>query len=247
MLAEESRPRRRRKGTERVKAWIYSVLNPLMEDLRAENKLLAKKNITWRYQTAEMEFIKKARDLISPSARPNYDDLLRSRPDLQPSMAERDAKVETLQQAAHTCWKFLTDDDWFQSHTELNLQTWLNEGNPYPDLPRRVKDYTQKILQEWTEEGLSYPGGAVPKEEFWLQVAEYVMNNIQTLPYHYSSQKFWHRFQMIFLIFRHAPTFSELEKAILKLQRANEKLIETLDLTRSQLCEEYDVPAAPIS
>jgi hypothetical protein len=222
MLAEENRPRRRRKGTERAKAWIYSVLNPLMEDLRAENTLLAKKNVTWRYQTAEMEFIRQTRDLISPSARPNYDDLLRGRPDLQPIMRDRDTKVETLNQAALACWKYLTEGAWFQSHVQQNLQMWTEEGHPYP-------------------------GGPIPKEEFWQLVAEYVLNDTQTLPYHYSSQQFWSRFRAIFIIFRATPPFSELEQAISALKKANEALIGTLDQTRSHLCEEYDIPAAPIS
>jgi len=99
---------RHRKGIERTKAWIYSVLNPLMEDLRAENKRLSKQNLTWRYQTAEMEFIVPTRDLVPPSARPNYDDLLRGRPDLKPAMDERDEKVRRLSQAALDCWKNLT-------------------------------------------------------------------------------------------------------------------------------------------
>jgi hypothetical protein len=68
MPTKDNSLHRRRKGVERAKAWIYSVLNPLMEDLRAENKLLAKQNLTWRSQTAEMEFIVPTRDLIPPSA-----------------------------------------------------------------------------------------------------------------------------------------------------------------------------------
>ncbi len=222
MLAEEHRTRRRRKGTERPKAWIYSIMNPLMEDLLAENQLLAKKNITWRYQTTEMEFIRKTRDRVSPLARPNYDDLLRGRPDMQPSMATRDAKVETLNQAAHTCWTHLTQYDWFR----LGVEQWL---------------------KQWTEEGNAYPGGAVPKEEFWLQAAEHVINDVKELPYHYASQAFWSRYQQIFLGNRTGMPFSELERTILELEKNNKSLIEILDQTRSHLCEEYDIPAAPIN
>src|SRR5438445_12433546 len=100
MPARSNTTRRPRKGSERVKAWVYSVLNPLMEALRAENTLLAKKNITWRYQTTGMEFILPTRDLIQLSARPNYDDLLRGYPSLKPEMEHRDEKVQVLFQAA---------------------------------------------------------------------------------------------------------------------------------------------------
>lgn len=210
--------RRPRRGSERVKAWIYSVLNPLMEALRAENTLLSKQNITWRYQTAELEFILPTRDLIQPSARPNYDDLFRSHPGLKSEIGHRDEKVRVLFQAAQDCWKSLTH---FQHEVERLLKQWKEEGNPYP-------------------------GGAVPEKEFWLLITEYVMNNLEELPYHYASKAFWSRFRPHFLASRYGSSFSQLEKAIVELKKANESLIETLDQTRSNLCEEYDIPAAPI-
>lgn len=213
--------RRRKKGSERPKAWIYSILNPLVEDLRAENTLLTKQNLTWRYQSAEMEFIVPTRDLIQPSVRPNYDDLLRGCPDLKPAMDERDEGVKALQQAALTCWKHLTAYRSFGPNVEAQLKQWKREGNPYP-------------------------GGGVPEDEFWRLIAEHVMNKIEELPYHYSSRDFWSRFRQTFLNPRYHSFFSQLEKAIADLKRLNEALIETLDRTRSRLCEEYDLPAAPI-
>ena len=220
MQVEEHKTRRRRKGTERVKAWIYSVMNPLMEDLRAENKLLSKKNITWRYQTASMEFILSTRDRISPAVRPNYDDLLRGLPALRQEMEKRDEKVETLLHAASECWKQLIAC--FRPQVEQCLKQWKEEGNPYP-------------------------GGGTPEEEFWLLITEQVINNVEELPAHYTSRDFWSRFRADFLTFRSGHHFSQLEQTIAELKQANKILIETLDQIRSQLCEEYDIPAAPIS
>jgi hypothetical protein len=204
-----------------MKAWIYSVLNPLAEVLRAENKLLSKQNLTWRYRTAGMEFILLTRDLIQPSARPNYDDLLQGRPDLKPAMNARDERVRTLGQAALACWTHLTQYSPFRQIVAGQLKQWKEEGNPYP-------------------------GGGVSEEEFWLLIAEYLMNNVEELPYHYSSRAFWSRFRQIFLASRAGSPFSQLEKSISDLQQLNESLIETLDQTRSNLCEQYDIPAAPI-
>src|SRR5712692_75435 len=209
--------RHRRKGSERVKAWIYSVLNPLMEALWAENTLLSKENITWRYRTSEPEFILPTRDLIPPSARPNYDDLLRGHPGLKPEMEGRDEKVRALLRVAYACWKDLTQ--YFQNVVERPLKRWTEEGNPYP-------------------------GGAVPEEEFWLLITEHLMNNAEELPYHYSSRAFWSRFRREFLAYRAGPLFSQLEKSLYELKKSNETLIETLNQTRSRLCEEYDIPAA---
>ncbi|MGE0820876.1 MAG: hypothetical protein AB7G75_00420 [Candidatus Binatia bacterium] len=220
MPVKDGSMRRQKKSTERVKAWIYSVMNPLMEDLLAENTLLSKKNITWRYQTMEMEFIQRAREHISPSLRPNYDDLLRGMPILKPQMEERDEKVEMLFQIAQECWQQLVSQLHFQ--VEQSLLQWEKEGNPYP-------------------------GGGTPEGGFFQLVAEYVMNNIEELPAHYTSRTFWSRFRADFLVFRSGHNFSRLEQTLAELKQANEALIETLDQTRSELCEEYDIPAAPIN
>lgn len=40
-----------KKGTRRIEAWIYTVINPLIEALRIEKSFLRDKNWTWRYFT----------------------------------------------------------------------------------------------------------------------------------------------------------------------------------------------------
>jgi len=69
---------------------------------------LSKKSISWRYNTEDMEFIVPTRNLISPSGRPNYDDMLRGYPGLRQQMDARDRKVEALLGDARSCWKTLT-------------------------------------------------------------------------------------------------------------------------------------------
>lgn len=211
----------RRKGSERVKAWIHSVLNPLMEGLRAESISLSKKNITWRYSTGEMEFIIPTRDLIQPSTRPNYDDLLRGYPVVRPQMEDRDQKVKALRQAATQCWKQLTEYIGLRQIVEKDLKQWRQEGNPYP-------------------------GGAIPEEEFWLLIAEHIMNNAAELPFYYTNRPFWSRFGHSLLAFRVGEPFSHLEQSITDLKKSDETLIAVLDQARSDLCEQYDVPAAPV-
>jgi hypothetical protein len=40
-----------KKGSRRVGAWVYSVINPLIEALKVEKSFLKDKNWTWRYPT----------------------------------------------------------------------------------------------------------------------------------------------------------------------------------------------------
>jgi hypothetical protein len=211
----------RRKGSERVKAWVYSVLNPLMEALRAESLSLSKKNITWRYSTGEMEFIVPTRDLIQPTARPNYDDLLRGEAAIKPQMEDRDGKVERLRGAASECWKQLTEYSGLQYLVEKQLKQWREEGNPYP-------------------------GGAIPEDEFWLLIAEHIINNAAELPFYYTNRPFWSRFGQSLLASRVGQPFSRLEESIRDLKKSDETLIKVLDLSRSKLCDQYDIPAAPV-
>lgn len=220
-MATKGAGRTTRQGSERVKAWIYSAINPLLESLRAETVLLSKKSVTWRYSAGDLEFVVSTRDLISPSGRPNYDDLLRGYPGLRPQMDARDKKVGALAQAAHDCWKYLTHHSSIRQTVEQHLKQWREEGNPYP-------------------------GGAIPEEEFWLLIAELVMNSAADLPFHYTTRPFWFRFQQNFLTFRTGHQFFQLEKSITELKRSDAALIDALDQARSELCEEYDVPAAPI-
>lgn len=209
------------KGSERVKAWVYSAINPLLESLRAETILLSKKSISWRYNTEDMEFIVPTRNLISPSGRPNYDDMLRGYPGLRQQMDARDRKVEALLGDARSCWKTLTQYGGFKETVDRSLKQWREEGNPYP-------------------------GGAVPEGEFWLLIAEHVMNNASDLPFHYTNRSFWSRFRQIFSTHRLRESFSQLVKSINALKGSDETLIETLDRARSKLCEEYDIAAAPL-
>lgn len=211
---------RKRKGSQRVKAWVYSVINPLLEALQGENTLLASKNITWRYHTQRIEFILPTREHIQPSARPNYDDFLRGYAEVKPQMQERDLKQLVLSRAAVGCWEHLTKYDFLKPTVELHLKQWKQEGNPYP-------------------------GGAVPEEEFWLLMAEHVMNNAQELPHHYTNRAFWSRFRQQLLAWRMGDQFSRLEESIADLVKSNEMLVDRLDRARSSLCEEYNIPAAP--
>jgi hypothetical protein len=219
-VREELTSGRRRKGSQRVKAWVYSIINPLLEALQGENTLLASKNITWRYHTQRMEFIVPTREHIQSSARPNYDDFLRGYAEVKPQMQQRDLKQQVLSRAAIGCWEYLTKYDLLKPTVELHLKQWKEEGNPYP-------------------------GGAVPEKEFWLLMAEHVMNNAQELPHHYTNRAFWSRFRQQLLAWRMADEFSKLEESVADLVKSNELLVDGLDRARSSLCEEYNIPAAP--
>ncbi len=60
--------------SQRVGAWMVSVVNPAIDSLRREAELLAKGNISWRYFSKQCEYIRPIRQYIEGNYRPNYDD-----------------------------------------------------------------------------------------------------------------------------------------------------------------------------
>jgi hypothetical protein len=62
--------------SKRVEAWVYAVLNPLIENLGREIFLLSKGNLSWRFYSRKCEYIHPTSDYIGISQRPNYEDFI---------------------------------------------------------------------------------------------------------------------------------------------------------------------------
>lgn len=60
------------KGSRRVEAWIYTVINPLIEALKVEKSFLKDRNWTWRYETKSLEFILPLENYIDSASLPNF-------------------------------------------------------------------------------------------------------------------------------------------------------------------------------
>ena len=94
-------------GRERRKAWIYSVINPLLEGLRIEATFLARENWTFRRYNRELEFIRPARILVGHVSLPNLEDLEKSKPDTQKVIERREAQREKLRDACRAAFDTL--------------------------------------------------------------------------------------------------------------------------------------------
>jgi len=61
-----------RKQSRRVAAWIYVVINPIIDSLQRELSFLNSGNLTWRSRTNQCELIKTIQEYVDPGQWPNY-------------------------------------------------------------------------------------------------------------------------------------------------------------------------------
>src|SRR5208337_1084232 len=60
----------------RVAAWMYAVINPVVEGLGHELEFLKKGNLTWRSTTKRCEYIRTVQEYVDSRQWPNYKDFL---------------------------------------------------------------------------------------------------------------------------------------------------------------------------
>jgi hypothetical protein len=220
-MAAKTKPE---KGSERVKAWVYAILNPVIEALRRETGLLKSSNLSWRFHTKRCEYIRPVEELIDPSHLPILDDLLAEDPILQERFREHASEISRLEESAARFFQGLIQAAPFREQVSRCLEEYsvaVRASNPtYPDLDAvsRTPEY----------------------------VAEYLVNNIKSLPRHHTMYAFWQRFEPEFSEFKKRETFTRTGEAAGRLSRVSERLQSDLESLRLTLCREYDIPAAPI-
>jgi hypothetical protein len=207
-------------GRERRKAWIYSVINPLLEGLRIEATFLARENWTFRRYSRELEFIRPVPILVGYKSIPNLEDLTTSKPETQKAIERRETQREKLRDACRVAFDTLAAD---------------------PDFQRKVSDALQAVESERPGEAKALVHPAVPFHEV---IAEVVVNK-GGVPDHAGIYPFWSQFQGKFLPFRLGSAFDAADQAGRELEKFDNDLAVELIQLRSVLAEDYDIPWAP--
>lgn len=70
------------RGSLRVQAWIYTVINPLVDWCDRDLRLLRAWNLTWSRVTGHAESVRAGRDQLGAGGRLNLEDLLRHFPEV---------------------------------------------------------------------------------------------------------------------------------------------------------------------
>lgn len=206
-----------KKGTRRIEAWIYTVITPLIEALKIEKSFLRDKNWTWRYSTKNLEFILPLEGYVDSASIPNFEDFFNTNPKIEKKRKKREELRAALSENCQSTFKYLIE----------------------------LKDFQEKVKSSLSMYG-EYPGGAVPEKDFYKLIAQYIINDTKEMPPHYTTSQFWSKFGNEFLEFRTGENFEELDASGKRFEGEDECLLMTLENLRSDLCEKYDIPAAPV-
>ncbi len=202
-------------GRERRKAWIYSVVNPILEALKIESSFLEKGNWTFGQDSRDLDFIRPLEGYVDYQSRPNWEDFVSSNPNVQERVRQRDKLQEELRKACSEAFDYLVVDHQFRQKVSECL----------------------KAFQQW--EGGSL--GTVPEN----LVAELIVNNVEQPPSHKGYYRFWSRFGADLRRFRVGQAFDRADQAGHELKKSNDELSAELVKVRSDLAAEYDIPWAP--
>jgi hypothetical protein len=95
-------------GSDRAKAWLVSVINPILEALDDQEPWMRNSRWTWRPLTGDFDALGRVRVFVSPRYRPNLDDLVESSPEIAARMDSYDVALEGLRKALQACHQKLT-------------------------------------------------------------------------------------------------------------------------------------------
>ncbi len=212
--------------SKRVEAWVYAIINPLVENLRREVFLLKKGNLSWRFRSRCCEYLRPISAYFPYSQLPNYEDFVADElnPGFKTQFDKHDGALARVENSASRFFDDLMRASPFLEQVKRTLKEYESKQRDNPLSPSldSMKDY----LAEY--------------------IAECLVNRAQTLPYHYMPHKFWERYGSEFEVYKEAKSFQKLKRDALSLEGISERLLPELESHRQTLCRKYDIPAAPV-
>ena len=216
-----------RKQSRRIAAWIYVVINPIIDSLGRELSFLNSANLTWRARTGQSEIIKNIQEYVDPGQWPNYQVFVveyKNSP-LLAGFKRHDSNLEAVSTTAKNVYLWLINSNMFTEMFEASLKQYESQRPSMGPAAQSLVDMKQTVREE---------------------VAQHVVNNVANLPSHYVVSWFWNFSGKNFLALRSSPEFQPLHRSTEKLLETSVRLKQILEAFRLTLSREYDVPAAPV-
>jgi hypothetical protein len=213
-------------------------VNPLIEALDQEIRFLLIRNVTWRFWNRSLEFIGPPLAYLDASGRLILDDLIRSvraRRTLAPKHVDLDKRLSR--------------------HGEL-INAVLEAAAAYHDWLLRQPELRTIVSEALAEYVRAAPPHAPPvwgsfrEDQLPELVANNLVNHVGDLPFDRTDAAFWKVCSRL-LRGRIPPNpgpdeFVRLNEACDRAARDAHGLVESLEDLRFGLCEEFDIPAAPM-
>ncbi|GEM_PF-6849017 len=213
----------RKPKQEQVKAWLYMVIEPLIDGLTREVYFLSHNDPSWRFRARRCEFIRPVREYIDAQQEPTLQQFLRFNKNEKKLATSHDTKLTDLENAAEDVY---------------------NQLIQLPELVTLARNI-DTVDPNWR--------GAYGRENTHNLLAEYAINwaTYQDIPSHYLTAEVWKKHGQETLAFRkHTTVKKQFDHLITVLKDLNQITIEfkgSLAIVRDNLADNFDLPPVPIS
>jgi len=212
-------------GRRRLEAWIYDVVNPMLQGLEHPISLLKQQTWSWRFFRRRLEWIRPASEIIEQESGPNLEDLVESNPAEGSAFRLWAQGIQKLETACST------EFDCVRQHG-------------------RFLEVVATCIQEFQPTRLGGPWGGWPDEKAPDILAEHIVNNRTDLESDNSTREFWEQFRAdleesvrgdVVWVNLHRET-GEAGANLLVLGKG---LDAGLKAFRRKTCTDHDIPFAP--
>lgn len=214
-------------GRERVKAWVVTVINPILEGLHTELYYLRQKNWTWRFTTSGFDYISPIAGYIDIRYHPNFEDFCRKNSNIKKIIDEHDVALDNLARVLKDAYSFILKSGVFDQV--------FNEA---------ISEYRNKGLEP------RHPWGAYPEEEGPKVAAQYLINNIRELDPGYTTEVFWREYGPKLREVLKDPDIEPLIKNVYEkgthVEKIAARIEEFLKALRRDYADRFGIPPVPV-
>lgn len=223
-----SPPEARPRASARAESWVHGVLNPLLDTLPVEVALLERGNVTFNCDTGGLRHIRRIEDSLTASARHVLRDLRRANRDAEEPIRNRDVAMNDVATAARAAFDELTQRSAFRDAVTILAEPC---AEPAASLPGVAPT----------------PRVAVDAERLVRAVGEFVVNRRGRMSdFESGFAQVWNHEGERLLDFRAGERFAQADEATTLLLERDRRLIQWLQDKSFELCERFDISAAPM-
>ena len=212
-------------GARIARTWFDTVINPLLQALKAEQTRLEKQDWTWRHFSGDFESIRPIQQMISPLAEDNLEQFTKFYPGINRIIKSHDNERLELRTACQT------------------LQSLLEQSSELRKIYEQVKEDASVARNGEALNRVFLDG----RDELHLKfLAQYIINKHEDLPDYITHAQAWNKYRDTFLdLLNLAVMKKENEKIVQiseKLRKTTTRLVGQLKQAREDLSLSLDEP-----
>ncbi len=208
-----------------VRAWFDTVINPLLQGLKAEKARLQQRNWTWQYRLGRLESIRRIEEMVPRLATDNLEQFLSHNAPLKWGFREHDEQRMQL---------------------EVACQKLQSKIESLPELQVTYQRATSNHSLEDLDVHLDQLFSNLPLNEHLTLLTEYIVNETPKLPSYFTLSPLWNKYRGEFMAILNLPKIKpqayQTKMAGEALLRTVDRLIKLLKVRREQLSTTYDLP-----